>query len=180
MANKFDEFEKSVHKIIMDLILLNRKIPNNFTKKQIKNFVYYFSDSSGFEKMLRKYDGISKKALEKVKECGLDCKEWKHYQDWKKHNKDVPGIMLIAAGGSFSPTKKLFHSEHHLPCAQIMEELIEKAKNVADVKRILAKSKVFIITTEENEAITKKGWAKKRPEDAYDKLKIKIVDYWKE
>ena len=180
MENKFNEFEKAEIKILLDLILLYKKVPNKFTKNQIKDFVYSWCDATGFEDALRKYDGISKKALEKVKEHWLDCKEWKYYKEWLKYNnKAVKGIKLISAGNSYSPAKKLFHSEHNLPCAQITEELIQNAKKIDDVKRILGKSKVYIITSEENEALTKNGWAVKRPENAYEILKIKTVDYWK-
>jgi len=171
------DFEEKEYNILLDMILLHKQFPNKFTKEQINFFSYSWWDYAGTKSISNGYKGISKSALEKVNKYGLNCKDWKHYDDWYKNNDIIKGIKLIAAGNSYSPQKKLFHSEHNLPCSQINKELME-ASNINDIKEILSKSKVYIITSEENELLTKKGWSKKRPENAYEILGIEIINYW--
>jgi hypothetical protein len=193
-GNKLDKLEKEEMKILWDLILLYRRLPNVFTYEQIGVFSHFWRSYKEAGKYNRGYSGISEKAKERAKSLGLPIETWRYYKDWIKHNTNWKeqsndahiqiaatdtGKKLYSDGGRYSPEKKIFHAEHHLPRSQITQMLIDDAKGIEDVKEILSESGFYIITSEENRLLEKE-WRSKRPLDAYDRLGIKIdYDFWK-
>jgi hypothetical protein len=56
-----NDFVKLEIKILWDLILLYRKIPNLFTEEQIGVYSHHWCDYKGDRRFKRGYSGISKK-----------------------------------------------------------------------------------------------------------------------
>ena len=71
--------------------------------------------------------------------------------------------------------------EHKIPVKTFFDEFKQKKENGKgfsenDAKRWLKEATLAIITKDEDDDITKKGWKKERPKDAYKQLGIVLKD----
>jgi hypothetical protein len=110
---------------------------------------------------VRKNFKISKKAL---KLLGID---------------EYRSMKMIEKAQKKSP--KLTVNEHKIPAKKFWYEFKDKKENGIeftrnDAKRWLNEAVIAIITKEEDEKITEKGWMIDRPDNAYEILEIELED----
>ena len=76
------------------------------------------------------------------------------------------------------PGRKIFHFEHTIPMNNIVESILESNCETS-IRSHIMKIKIAWILKEEDRLLTKGidgSWKSKRPEDAYKRLNIQLVD----
>lgn len=76
------------------------------------------------------------------------------------------------------PGRKIFHFEHVNPLNNIVESIL-KSKCETAIRSHIMKIKIAWILKEEDRLLTKGiggSWRSKRPDDAYERLNIQLVD----
>lgn len=91
----------------------------------------------------KKVEYVSKAALKKAKELGIDL----YSMTWLNQNK-------------FDPKRKIFHYEHCNPIKELRSAVLDTNENV---QKILKRDIVCWILKSENKELDKRGYREKRP-----------------
>jgi hypothetical protein len=148
---------------------LQKTLLNDFLRRHVQDVHFDPFVSENAVELLRKRK-ITSEVLENIK--------W----PWKLPGRGVPEnirpLFTDRAKGKIG-SKKIFHFEHNLPANQIVGCLL--SLNLTEtgidkkIEAILNKCTLCLITKAEDDLLTKKRWAKKRPEDAYEQLEITLL-----
>jgi len=158
---KWDEImNKDEEKTMQEFILYLYNGYSKFGHDKYADHVFYIAVREatliiGVHKNLK----ISREALKILGKCN-------NFKDINKAQKANPGKTV---------------KEHKIPAKKFWDEFKEYKKDgkdftVNDAKRWLDEAVIAIITKEEDQAITSRGWMEDRPDNAYDILNIELED----
>ena len=142
---------------------------NDFLRRHVQDVNFNPLVSEEAVKSLKK-NNITSEVFEKI--------TW----PWKLPGHGVPEKirpLFTDSAQRKTGSEKILHFEHNIPASQATEMLLGINLNSANVdkeiKNTLACCTLCLITVEEDAKLTKNGWTKKRPPDAYEKLGIKLM-----
>jgi hypothetical protein len=125
---------------------------------------------------------ISDKAFEEAQKKGITVQQLKsikfpYASPGSGIPKEIRALFTNGDRGKQSSVK-IFHFEHNIPAAQGAAELLEldlSGSNLdTQISGILKNCTLCLVTVEEDNELTKRGWTKKRPPDAYKTLGIQL------
>jgi len=168
---QFDDLD-SIAKIVSEEIKQYKSSKNASVRWVIK---YKIKDIACNPLIYGVKNRVSKAALELTKQFNIN-KEYLEIADWGKLGKFKATIP-----NNKKQSTRAFMMEHYLPKHYIVNELLKMRNpdNLEEIKKIMQRAQVAIITMNEDDKLDELGYRIKRPDPskAYLEAGIELVEY---